>query len=178
MKRLIYILLAASALLVSCTKETRELAYSKQEALIEKFVTKQAESSGLRVVQNGGATRLVLVEGEGMELTARGKVKVYFALYDFTSGMINGTKLIATNSKEQASSAGWSLTDADYEALELDMTDHGILQGLRDGLAGVQEGEDCYILFTGKYAFGKNNTGTIPANAPLAFRINVLSVEN
>ena len=165
-------------LLVSCAKESRELMYAKQESLIESFLAKQNPEGTLRVVHNGGTTRLVMVEGQGMELTARGKAQVYFAVYDFSSGSISASKLIATNSQDMASSAKWSLTDPVYDALELDMTDKDLLYGLREGLEGVREGEDCYILFSGKYAFGKNKTGTIPANAPLAFRIWVLSVEN
>ena len=178
MKRLTYLLLAAIVLLSSCTKEERELMYAKQETLIETFLGRQNPDGDLRVVHNGGATRLVMVEGEGMELTARGKAQVYFAAYNSSSGTVSSSNLVATNSRDMASSASWTLTDPVYDALEIDMGDKGLLQGLREGLVGVREGEDCYILFSGKYAFGKSKTGTIPANAPLAFRIWVLSVEN
>ena len=180
MKLRIYILLAAAALLLSCTKASRDLVYANQEAKIESFVQKQvAADSTIRVVYNGGATRVVMVEGEGPELTPRGKAKVYFAGYDFSNGNIGSSTLFATNSRDLASASGWTLSDDSvFEVLELDLTDRGILQGLRDGMEGVREGEECYILFNGKYAFGKSKIGTIPANAPLAFRIWVLSVEN
>lgn len=180
MKLRIYILLAAAALALSCTKESRELIYANQEAKIESFVEKQTASDpGIRVVRNGGATRVVMVEGEGPELTPRGKASVNFAGYNFTTGSVGSSTLFATNSRDVASASGWNLSDDSiFGTLELDLTDKGILQGLRDGLEGVREGEECYILFNGKYAFGKNKIGTIPANAPLAFRIWVLSVEN
>ena len=180
MRLKIYMLLAALAVLASCTKESRELIYAKQEEKIEAFVKKQTEAvPDVRVVYNGHATRVVMVEGEGPELTARGKASVYFAGYNFSSGSVNSNLLFATNSRDLASSAGWSLSDDSvFEVMELDLTDKGLLQGLRDGMEGVREGEECYILFSGKYAFGKNKIGTIPANAPLAFRIWVLSVEN
>ena len=179
MRLRIYILLAAAALLLSCSKD-RDLLYSNQEAKIESFVDKQLSSNpDIRVVHKGGATRVVLVEGEGPELTPRGKATVSFAGYDFTNGSIGSSSLFATNSRDMASSSGWTLSDESvFEALELDMTDRGLLQGLRDGMEGVREGEECYILFNGKYAFGKSKIGTIPANAALAFRIWVLSVEN
>ena len=178
MRLRIYILLAAAALLLSCSKD-RDLMYSNQETRIESFVQKQLEAdSTLRVVHKGGATRVVMVEGEGPELTPRGKATVNFAGYNFASGNIGTSSLFATNSRDMASS-GWTLSDESvFEALELDMTDKGLLQGLRDGMEGVREGEECYILFNGKYAFGKSKIGTIPANAALAFRIWVLSVEN
>ena len=180
MRLKVWMILAAAALLLSCTKESRELVYTNQEKNIESFVQKQmAADPGLRVVYNGHATRLVMVEGDGPELTARGKASVYFAGYTFSSGSIGSSYLFATNSRDLASSSGWSLSDDSvYEVLDLDLTDKGLLQGLRDGMEGVREGEECYILFSGKYAFGKNKIGTIPANAPLAFRIWVLSVEN
>jgi FKBP-type peptidyl-prolyl cis-trans isomerase len=179
MRLRIYILLAAAALLLSCSKD-RDLLYSNQETSIESFVHKQLEAdSTIRVVHKGGATRVVMVEGEGPELTPRGKATVNFAGYDFSKGSIGTSTLFATNSRDMASSSGWSLSDESvFEALELDMTDRGLLQGLRDGMEGVREGEECYILFNGKYAFGKSKIGTIPANAALAFRIWVLSVEN
>jgi FKBP-type peptidyl-prolyl cis-trans isomerases 1 len=181
MKRIAYILfLAASLFSISCTKESRELLYANQEEKIESFVSKQLSANpDTRVVHNGGATRVVTVEGEGMELTARGKVSIYYAGYNFSSGSVSNSTLFATNSRDFASSAGWKLTDESvFEVLEMDLTDKDILRGLRDGLEGVREGEECYILFSGKYAFGKSKIGTIPANSPLAFRVWVQSVEN
>ena len=181
MKRIAYILFLAAALLsASCTKESRELLYATQEGKIESFVNKQlASNPDARVVHNGGATRVVTVEGEGVELTARGKAAIYYAGYNFTSGQVSNSSLFATNSRDFASSAGWKLTDDSvFGVLEIDLTDKDILRGLRDGLEGVREGEECYILFSGKYAFGKSKIGTIPANSPLAFRVWVQSVEN
>ena len=180
MKMRILIILAAAAMLLSCTKESRDLLYANQESKIESFVEKQMNADpSIRVVHNGGATRVVMVEGEGPELTPRGRAGVNFAGYDFSSGNVGSTGLFATNNRDVASAAGWTLSDESvFEVLELDLTDRGLLQGLRDGMEGVREGEECYILFNGKYAFGKNKIGTIPANAPLAFRIWVLSVEN
>ena len=181
MKRtIIFAIVAASALLVSCNKESRELMYANQESNIEKFVNKLLETDPeARVIYNGGATRVVMAEGEGVELTARGRASILYAGYNFKTGSVGASTLFVTNNGDYASSVNWTLSD-DYvfEALEMDMTDKGILQGLRDGLEGVRAGEECYILFSGKYAFGKSNIGTIPANSPLAFRVWVLSVEN
>ena len=180
MKRTIYILLAACIALASCTKESRELLYANQESKIEAFVQNQQKTDpDIRVEHNGGATRVVIVEGEGVELTARGKATVLFAGYNFTSGSVSNSTLFATNNADFASSAKWALSDsAVFQPLELDLTDKDLLPGLRSGLEGVKEGEECYILFSGKHAFGKSKIGTIPANSPLAFRIWVQSVEN
>jgi HAD superfamily hydrolase (TIGR01509 family) len=42
---------------------------------------------------------------------------------------------------------------------------------VEDGLAGVQPQDEGYILFTGKYGYGKNEKGTIPALSALAYYI-------
>lgn len=174
------LLLAAALLAPSCTKESRELLYANQEEKIEAFVTSQQGSNpDARVVHNAGSTRVVVSEGSGVELTARGKVSVYYAGYNFTSGSVVLSGLFATNNPDFAASMGWSLSDDSvFTPLELDLTDKGLLEGLRNGLDGVREGEECYILFSGKYAYGKSKIGTIPANSPLAFRIWVQKVEN
>lgn len=160
----------------SCTKAARESAYASQENLIEKFVDSYSEA---RVTYTDHSTRVTITEGDGVELNARGKVSIYYAGYNFTSGSISKSTLFVTNSKDVASSASWNLSEgASFEPVEIDMTDDEILDGLRQGLEGVREGEECYILFTGKYAFGKSKVGVVPANSPLAFHVWVESIQN
>ena len=175
-----YILLAAAALALSCTKESRDLIYANQEAKIESFVDKQTASDpNVRVVRNGGSTRVVMVEGEGPELTPRGKASVNFAGYNFTGGSVGASSLFATNSRDVASASGWKLSDESiFEAIELDLTDKGLLQGLRDGLEGVREGEECYILFNGKHGYGKKKIAKVPSNAALAWHLWIKSVSD
>lgn len=179
-KGAIFTLLAAVLALSSCMKEERELTYSNQESKIEKFVQKQLETApDTRVVYNQGTTRVVISEGEGVELTARGIAGIYFAGYDFSSGSIDKGKMFATNNYSFAVGAGWELSDESvYETLKVDLADKGTIEGLRSGLEGVMEGEECYILFSGRHGFGKDKIGTISANAPLAFHVWVQTVEN
>ena len=177
------IITAAAAVLLtsaSCTKQSREMVYSSQETKIEAFVTKHLETTpDARVVYNGGSVRIVLSEGSGVELTARGKAAIDFAGYNFSSGSISSQNLFATNNYDFAMSSHWDLSDESvYEPLTVDLTDSNTIDGLRSGLEGVREGEECYILFSGKHAFGKNKNGTIPANSPLAFRVWVRTIEN
>lgn len=173
-------LLAAALVLSSCVKESREAMYASQETKIESFVKSQTASKpDARVEYNGGSTRIVLAEGSGMELTSRGRTGILFAGYNFTSGAVSSGTMFATNNYEFAMSSKWELSDdSSYELLEIDMTDKDVIEGLRNGLEGVKEGEECYILFSGRHAFGKDKTGTIPANAPLCFRVWVSTVEN
>lgn len=176
----ISLILLASAFLLSCTKEEREKMYTDQEKKIESFVESQKKANpDIRVEYNNGSTRVVVTEGSGLELNARGKASILFAGYDFTSGNLSAQTMFMTNNYEFAMSNKWNLTDESlFGAIELDLKDKDIIEGLANGMEGVREGEECYILFTGKHAFGKNKLGTIPANAPLAYRIWVQTIEN
>ena len=64
----------------------------------------------------------------------------------------------------------------DPVTLELDKAD--IVEGLRMGLFGVKKGQECYIIFSGKYGFGSKPIGTIPANSALLYHIWVENIEN
>ena len=171
---------ALTLALPSCMKEERELAYAKQETKIEQFVEKQLTTyPDARVAYNGGTTRIVISEGDGVELTSRGTAGILFAGYDFTSGSVASSSMFATNNYSFALGCGWDLTDEGiFETLTIDLTDKNVIEGLRSGLEGVREGEECYILFSGRYGFGKDKIGTISANAPLAFHVWVQTVEN
>lgn len=182
MRRHFGIILMAASLIsaASCTKEATEEAYAKQESLISSFVEKKLESNhDLKVTYNGGSVRITLNEGEGMEVNARGKVSITYAGYDFKKGTMDKNTLFATNSRSVAASSGWELSDeSSFEPLVIDLSDKEIIPGLRNGLVGVSEGEECIILFTGKYGFGKKSIGTISANAPLAYQIWVEHIDN
>ena len=53
-----------------------------------------------------------------------------------------------------------------------------MLDGLKNGLIGVQAGEECEILFTAKYGYGNRTFGIIPANSALLYKIWVIGVSN
>lgn len=131
----------------------------------------------LRVIRNGGANRIILKEGEGEELSNDGFVSFYYAGYTF-SGSFNASGLFLTNHKATADMAGWELTDADYDIYEIKLDDAKLVQGLKDGLLGVRAGEECEILFTGKYGFGNENFGIIPVNSSLLYKIWVVGIAN
>lgn len=160
----------------SCIKEKLEMTYNKQEDSIDKYISSN-KKDGMTVAYNGGAARLTLVQGEGEELKAGGAVGFYYAGYIFNNN-INSANLFATNHEETATAAKWALTDPDYALLEIDLEDGRLLEGVRNGLTGVKAGEECEILFSGKYGFGNSTFGMIPAKSALAFKIWVVSVSN
>ena len=71
------------------------------------------------------------------------------------------------------------MTSADFDIIELRLDDSsGLIEGLKNGLYGVSAGEICYIAFSGKYGFGDDIVGSIPANSALIYQIWVKDVEN
>lgn len=131
----------------------------------------------LRVIRSGGANRIVFKEGEDEELKKDGFVSFYYAGYTF-NGSFSSSNLFVTNRQETAEQAGWNLTDADYQIYEINLADARLIPGLKDGLPGVRAGEECEIIFSGKYGFGNEEFGIIPANSALLYKIWVVGVAN
>ena len=180
MKKWTFIAAALVFLTLSCTKEQRKSMLTKQEANIESF-TKSILSKvdTAYAVQHRGVTRVVVVPGQGDSLETGGLVSFYYAGYVLSSASLSAANLFATNSEETADASGWKLSgDNQFDILTLNIDNEDIVEGLRYGLEGVRAGQECYILFSGKYGFGKKPLGTIPANAALAYHIWVESIAN
>jgi FKBP-type peptidyl-prolyl cis-trans isomerase len=204
MKNKIILLLILCMSAASCVKDKLEETYSRQETQIDTYLTRNRVvkrdsiqiiitpnaddptkndttkvkvewEDTLDVVYNNGAARLIKTEGTGPELTENGAVSFYYAGYIFSS---SPSTLFATNHRETAEGAKFELTDADYELIEADMTKARMIDGLRNGLIGVRSGEECEIVFSGKYGFGDEIFGTIPVNSALLYKIWVVGVSN
>mgnify|MGYP002624861820 CR=1 FL=1 len=178
MKKSILIIAAAVMVsAVSCMKQQIQSYYDNQESNIEKFVD---AAKGIRTVHNGGSTRVVMVEGDSADsLASNGIVSFYYAGYVMTGSSVSTSNLFATNFQDFATSSNWNITDTTgfvVETVKLDEED--LLPGLKNGLKGVRGGEECYILFTGKYGYGSHESGTIPAKSTLAYHIWVESISN
>lgn len=188
----------------SCMKDKLETTYSKQETQIDAYITKNMVvkrdstqmtvtpnaddpakndttytkvqwDDTLRVEYNKGAARLVKKEGTGERLSESGAVSFYYAGYIFTS---QPSTLFATNNEETAKGANFTLTDADYGLFEANMAQTEFIEGLKNGLIGVRTGEECEIIFSGKYGFGNEIFGTIPVNSALLYKIWDITVSN
>lgn len=164
---------------VSCVKQKLETTYNSQEKRIDQYIEKNRGTGeeSLRVVYNEGSSRLVTKEGEGEELAMDGNIAFYYAGYIF-SGSISNTNLFVTNHLESATAAGWTLTDEDAKVLTINLKEYEMIPGLKNGLTGVKAGEECQILFSGKYGFGKKAFGIVPANSALVYKIWVESISN
>lgn len=158
----------------ACTKSKLEATYNNQEAQIDRYLSGKKD---MRVVHNGGANRLVITEGQGDSLARDGYVSFYYAGYTF-NGSFSSSNLFVTNHQATAEQSDWNLTDADYGIMEINLAEVELIQGLKDGLVGVKAGEECEILFSGKYGFGNDSFGIIPANSALLYKIWVVGVAN
>ncbi len=171
---LLMLILTANA----CVKQQLEAIYNSQEDKIDSYIEEQLEiDSTYTVTYNNGTARLTKLPGSGEELSASGSISFYYAGYTF-NGSISNSKLFGTNRTESAQEAGWNLEDADYSLMEINLREADLLEGVRNGLVGVKSGEECEILFSSKYGFGKGRFGIIPDNSALAFKIWVLAVSN
>lgn len=177
MKRALLILLAALLAAAACTKQQVQNYYDKQQSAIDKFVT---AAKGVKTIYKGNAVRVILKEGTTADsLATDGVVSFYYGGYTLNGTSLNDNNLFATNYKTLAESSRWTLSDESTFALTtLKLDETPLLEGLRDGLAGVRGGEECYIIFLGKYGFGNHASGTIPAKATLVYHIWVDSIQN
>lgn len=164
----------------ACSKESVRTKFSTQETGIETYLKNQLSSRpDAFVVRRGGVQRLVLTEGSGDSLRANGNIAFEWAGYVMNGSSFSNSSLFGTNSKEIATSAGWTLSDSTIYCIEmLNLGEADLVPGLKSGLQGVKGGEECVILFSGEYGFGDKSFGTIPANAALAYHIWVESISN
>ena len=184
---LIPVLLCAvfSCFFPACNKEAVQLAYDRQETNIANFVAAQLKAdSTATVTYKDGTVRVVLhdtLSREGLladTLQTGGTVSFYYAGYTLTSASVSSSNLFATNHKKTADAAGWKLTDTTAFKIQTLTLDNKLLEGLQRGLEGVRNQDECYILFSGKYAFGARTQGTIPARSALVYHIWVNSISN
>ena len=179
MKRFSRILLCL--FLASCTGQALQQTYDNQEKKIDSFVETQTKGKeDAHVEYNGGSVRLVIQEGTGETVLAdKGTVSFYYAGYVFTGSTPSGSNLFATNRKESADAAGWQLTDESVFAVTTVSLEEGnLIKGLQNGLIGVKEGEECWILFSGKYGYGKKAIGAVPSKSAQIYHIWIESISN
>ena len=194
---LILVLILACISVESCIKEQLETKYKKQETQIDSYLSKNNTArrdstilnedgttrdttwtDTLDIIYNNGSARLVKLKGQGPKLKADGAVSFYYAGYMFNGSTVNASNLFATNHQATAESSNFTLTDPDYSLFEVNMAETDMLEGLRNGLIGVQAGEECEIVFSAKYGYGNETFGIIPVNSALLYKIWVIGVSN
>ena len=172
----------ALALIAGCTKQALQATYDKQSAYIESFIQTQLKADTTATLrENGGSYRVLVhdtLDVRRDSLREGGLVSLYYACFTLTGNSINRSNLVATNLKEMARSVNWNLTDTTRYKPDTLRLDNSVLPGLRNGLLGVQAGDQGYILFTGKYGYGNTERGMIPARSALIYQIWIENVKN
>ena len=178
---LLILLCGALAVPSACNKEELQATYNKQETNIASIISAiQKRDSTATVTITEGVYRITQHDTLNLQdsLLWGGKVTLRYACYVLNFSSVSGNDLVATNVRSIASAAGWALTDtAQFKPTTLTL-DKTLLEGLRLGLYGVQERDEAYILFNGKFGFGDHIQGTIPARSALAYHIWIDSIEN
>ncbi|MGM9748043.1 MAG: FKBP-type peptidyl-prolyl cis-trans isomerase [Candidatus Cryptobacteroides sp.] len=173
------LLICTALVLLSCSKSL-ETTFNTQESNIDKLITSmEKDFPDMVTTINNNSYRLTIVPGSGPQLLENGTVSFHYAGYIFSGSSLPGeSNLFATNKKSIIDTGKWNLTETDTTALTVNIAQDEIVTGLRNGLKGIQEGEECYIVFSGKYGFGKKPYGTIPANSALLYHIWAGKVTN
>lgn len=169
----------AAIALLSCSKSL-ETQFNTQESNIDKLISSMTSNYPEMVTTvNNGSYRLTIVPGSGAQLLDNGTVSFHYAGYIFSgSSLPSESSLFATNKQSIMDTGKWNLTETDTTALTVNIAEDEIVTGLKNGLCGIQEGEECYIVFSGKYGFGRKTYGTIPANSALLYHIWAGKVDN
>ena len=177
---IIPLLVFVSVLSASCSKTELENQYSQQDKNIESIVTSLApDGSEVTVDYFGGSVRVTVNHGEGDVLESGGTVSFFYTAHIINSSSLSAGNMFATNRKESAESAQWTVSDTSlFKVSTVDLSHDDLVKGLKKGIAGVRNGDECYILFNGKYGFGKHTTGTVPGNSALAYHLWITDVAN
>ena len=77
-----------------------------------------------------------------------------------------------------AEQAKWELSDTLRFKLDTLTLDKSLVSGLYEGLQGVQQYDECVVLFTGEFGFGNAERGTIPARSALAYQFWIEKIDN
>lgn len=184
MKRSTGILAAVlfTALLAACSKQSLQNTYDRQTTFIESFVAAQMKADTNATLRRiGGAYRLTLHDTLTIprdSLAEGGKLALYYGCFTLTGASLTTGNLVATNLKDLATQAKWTLTDSTRYKLDTLTLGKDLVEGLQDGLKGVREYDEGYILFTGKYGYGNSERGTIPARSALAYYFWIESIDN
>lgn len=180
-RNLIIPVMAAMAVITSsCSKSEAENAYTQQDKNIESLVNSLApEGSDATVEYFDGSVRVTVKHGDGEALGNGGTVSFLYAGHLVNSSSLGAGNLFVTNNKEFAESSNWTVTDTSiFQTSTINLAEDALVKGLKKGIVGVKAGDECYIMFNGKYGFGKHTTGNVPGNSALAYHLWINSVSN
>lgn len=167
--------LAAAMAVAACSADESN-TYSAQLAKIEQYVDKEVEKDNtIYWTSNEGTYRLTRKDGTGDGLQAGDSLYFIYTGYNFSSYELRESNIFVTND----STVNWAISDSTLfktSPMVIELGEDGLLEGLRLGLAGIKAGEKCEVIFPSSLGMGKQEIGTIPANSPLAYKIEAKKI--
>lgn len=152
MRKFFILALAVSLLAVSCETEFRSTVIS-QEAMIEKFINDSL--SRYEIVRNDGVNRAILVPGSGNVVEKGDNVT-----FDYVGCVLSDGKLAAFTQGTLTKPVGSG----------------ELIKGLDLGLVGAKRGEECMLIFSAEYGYGKGSLNVVPEAQALAFDVKIVSI--
>lgn len=177
--------LSAAAIVSGCSAQSLEQEYTKSEESIDKFIESKFSNDTLySVVRQDGVSRITIlpqnVNGQQEEAPADTLAPGELVTFDYAGYIFDSSlppkQMFATTIKEMADEAGLWGDDTTFSPVTARLTEGQLIEGLRRGLRGVSAGEECYIIFSGKYGFGNKTVNAIPKLSPLFYYIKVISL--
>ena len=172
MRHIIIPALAFAFFASSCGKNENDV-YGQQEKNIESIVKSLTEQNAEATVDYlDGSIRVTVASGDGEALKDGGTVTFKYAGYQISGSSLSAGNLFITNDKDFAESSNWTVSDSTiFKTDTFLFNDDNFVKGLKTGMEGVKAGDECYVLFSGKYGFGKHTTGIVPGNSALAYHL-------
>ncbi len=176
-----FILISAAIIIAfSCNKNDLEQIYTKQEADIDSYITRQYANDS--IFRKGGSNRITVDStdikfidtlGYADSLEFGDSLYFYFAGFVFTN---QPSAIFATNNEFVAEEAKMDLADSAYSMMKILYTPDYFVEGLTNGLYNAKNGEHCLIIFSGKYGFQNKIVANIPKNSALAYEIWIMDI--
>lgn len=168
MKKILLTAVAITLVIVSCQKQDNENTYVSQEQSIDSYVTGLVSTNGYKVVRLNGSNRVIVKSSAAADSLETGdSLYFHYSGYVFSSGKGD---LFVTNDTAVARVNNF-VTDG--AAKKVVLGNDGLISGLHNGLHGVKTGEECYIVFSGKYGYGNSVMFNLSKLTPLLFDITV-----
>lgn len=148
-------------LIFSCSKEEEKLNNTRQEEMIEKYVS---SLEGANVIFNDiGVWKIIENEGNNNIIAKPGdSIFFYYAAYIFSNGK---GKIYDTNVKEIAIENNFNV---DFNLFEIrkEVIGRGkLIKGMDIGLIGSKKNEESVIIYSAKNGFGDKQIGLIPKSS-------------
>ena len=164
---------AASAVAVSCGKDTESGSLASQNNLIESYITTNRLTDS--VVKAGDLWYYRFKPSNGKQIQVGSKVSLQYVLNVVSSS----TYLMpyATNIKSVAVANKLDTIFVKFEPLTVEVGKSGLFKGFDLGLQYLKEGDAALILFPSTYGYEGEPMGIVPANSPLGIRVYISKVE-